>query len=75
MVDSYFTHPMHALPQLLKKLQNETCEKNEERVKRYLLVCDDTNFVNIANIIDPSKEIQMGFFNMYNEVTEERLSR
>ena len=41
VLDEYFNHEKYALPPLLKKLQGETEKSHEERVRKYLLVCDD----------------------------------
>jgi hypothetical protein len=53
IVDEYFTHKDHALPKMLKKLAGESEICHQERVKKYLLACDDTTFCGIANMIDP----------------------
>jgi len=56
------------LPPLTKKLPNEIEMNHRERVKKYLLACDEQRFTDIAQIIDPGEGIQLGFFNLYNEV-------
>jgi hypothetical protein len=55
---------------MVKKLTNEQEKCHRERVQNYLLACDEVRFTKIAEIIDPSEEIQLGFFNLYNEVQE-----
>ena len=47
---------------MLKKMGNECVEDHEKRVKMYLLACPDTKFSDFADIIDPSKVQQEGFF-------------
>jgi hypothetical protein len=49
----FFSHPKYALPRLLMKLAGESELVHQERVKRYMLACDDQRFSEIANIIDP----------------------
>ena len=69
----FFSHPRYPLPMILKKLAGETELTHQERVKRYMLACDDQKFSDMANIIDPENQFQIGFFNLYNEATEQRI--
>jgi len=41
----------------------------------YLLACPDTKFSEIAEIINPENVFQIGFFNLYSEVTTIRAER
>jgi hypothetical protein len=54
VLEEYFTHEKYALPPLLKKLQGETEKSHEDRIRKYLLVCDDQRFSDVANVIDPT---------------------
>ena len=54
VLEEYFTNEKYALPPLLKKLTGETEQNHEERVRKYLLACDDQRFSDVANIIDPT---------------------
>lgn len=65
----YFTHPKYKLPLLLKKLSNEGEIQHREKVKMYLLACSDSTFTEHAYLIDPENQFQMGFYNLYTEVT------
>ena len=56
VVQEYFTHPRYPLPLLLKKLAGESEYTHQERVKRYMLACDDQKFSDIANLIDPENQ-------------------
>jgi hypothetical protein len=38
-----------------------------------MLACDDQKFSEMANLIDPENQFQIGFFNLYNEVTQQRI--
>ena len=53
VLDEYFTNERYGLPSLLKKLAGETESNHEERVRKYLLACDDQRFSDVANLIDP----------------------
>lgn len=75
VLEEYFTNEKYALPPLLKKLAGETESNHEERVRKYLLACDDQRFSDVANLIDPQNEFQLGFFNLYNEIQALRISR
>ena len=74
IVDEYFTHPQYPLPKILKKLAGESELVHQERVKKYLIACDDTTFSGIANMIDPENQFQMGFFNLYNDAMGQRIN-
>ena len=56
IVDEFFTHERHPLPKILKKLAGESEICHQERVKKYLLACDDTTFCQYANMIDPENQ-------------------
>jgi hypothetical protein len=60
---------------MLKKLAGESECDHESRVSKYMLTCDSKTFSNIASLIDPESQQELGFFNLYNEVSEERLSK
>lgn len=68
IIPYYLANEFCRLPPLTKKLPNELEKSHRERVEKYLLACDEQRFTEIAQIIDPGDEIQMGFFNLYNEV-------
>ena len=59
---------------ILKKLAGESEQNHIERVRRYLLATDDKKFLDIANLIDPENQFQVGFFELYNEVMQQRVS-
>ena len=75
VLDEYFTNGKYALPSLLKKLAGESESNHEERVRKYLLACDDQRFSDVANLIDPQNQFQLGFFNLYNEIQIQRINR
>ena len=57
MVDpEFFTHPTCPLPLILKKLSGESEFTHQERVKSYMLACDDHKFSDMANLIDPENQ-------------------
>lgn len=41
VVDEYFTNEKYSLPLIVKKLAGESEHTHQERVKLYLLACDD----------------------------------
>lgn len=47
-VDSMFNHPDYPLPPMLKKLASESIDKHEQRVRRYLSICDNDTFSNVS---------------------------
>ena len=52
VVEEYFTHEKYCLPPICRKLASETEFTHQERVKRYLLACDDCRFSDIGHIIN-----------------------
>tara|TARA_B110000305_G_C18872262_1_gene373711 strand:- start:30 stop:335 length:306 start_codon:yes stop_codon:yes gene_type:complete len=52
VVEEYFTHEKYCLPPICRKLAGETEFTHQERVKRYLLACDDSRFSDIGHIIN-----------------------
>ena len=64
-----------SLPRMLKKMAREDTEQHVHRVRTYLLACPDDKFTNLADHIDPDDVHQVGFFDLYTEVTERRASR
>lgn len=75
LIDEYFQHPQFKLPLMLKKLSHESEISHREKVKKYLLACPDTMFTEYAHLINPESQFQMGFYNLYNEVTHLRAER
>ena len=53
LVNEYFTHDKYALPIMLKKMAGETEIVHQERVRKFLLACDDQKFSDISNLINP----------------------
>ena len=68
LVDEYFKQGPHKLPLILKKLATENEYQHREKVRMYLMACDDVTFTNISYIIDPENQFQLGFYNLYTEV-------
>ena len=66
----YFTHPQYPLPKILKNLAGESETDHESRVSKYMLTCDPKTFSNMSNLIDPDSQHELGFFNLYNTMTE-----
>lgn len=73
VVEEYFKEGQ--LPLILKKLAGETEFNYRQRVKMFLLACSDDYFTNIANLINPENIFQQGFFELYTEVTVQRVQQ
>ena len=73
IIPYYLDNEFVKLPLICKQLSHESEEVHMLRVKKYLLTCDKTTFTQIAHLIDPDDEIQKGFHNLYDEVTQERI--
>lgn len=56
LVNEYFTHDKYSLPMMLKKLAGESEIVHQERVKKFLLACDDQKFSDISNLINPENQ-------------------
>ena len=65
----------YKLPKIMKRLKTETDVGYEARIKNYLLNMDDRNFSRVCELIDPEDAIQFAFFELYNEIAEERASK
>ena len=65
----------YKLPKILKRARTEKDVSYETRVKNYLLNMDDTNFMRLADLIDPDDAIQYAFFELYNEVSNDRANK
>ena len=74
LVQSYFegTGDKIRFPKLLKQLKTEDDMAYEARVKNYLLCLDDLNFTKTFNLIDTQDPRQKEFFELYNEISEQR---
>lgn len=75
LVEEYFQHDRYALPLMLKKMSGESEHDHQERVKRFLIACDDQRFTDIAFLINPENQFQQGFYKLYSEVTGIRSSQ
>lgn len=75
LVEEYFTHERYALPLMIKKISGESEFDHLERVKRFLMACDDQRFTDIAFLINPENQFQQGFYKLYTEVTAVRGSQ
>jgi len=69
LVEEYFTHDRYALPLMIKKISGESEYDHQERVRRFLMACDDQRFTDIAFLINPENQFQQGFYKLYTEVT------
>ena len=58
LVEEYFQHDRYALPLMLKKMSGESEHDHQERVKRFLIACDDQRFTDIAFLINPENLFQ-----------------
>jgi len=63
------------LPKMLKQLVREGEATYEARVKNYLLCTSDDQFAQIGSLIDPNNGQETVFFELYNEVCEERVKK
>ena len=63
------------LPKIMKRARTETDVGYELRIKSYLLNMDDNMFMRVAELIDPEDPQQLPFFELYNEIMEERTNK
>ena len=63
---------MFKLPKIMKRARTETDVGYEIRIKNYLLNMDDSNFMKVSHLIDPEDPQQVPFFELYNEIMDER---
>ena len=70
VTEQYFENDFVKLPDSCRKQKDDTEESHKARVKKYLELCDNSTFTQIAYVIDPSDQFQIEFFNLYNEVQE-----
>ena len=69
LVEEYFANERFALPLMMKRISGESESDHQERVKRFLIACDDQRFTDIAFLINPENQFQQGFYKLYTEVT------
>ena len=74
LIPQYFENVSsdYKVPKLLKRHRTETDLIYELRVKNYLLRMNDRNFEKLGELIDPDDPDQFCFFQLYNEIAEER---
>jgi len=65
----------YKVPKLLKRHRTETDLIYELRVKNYLVRMNDTNFEKLGELIDPDDPDQFCFFQLYNEIADERINK
>ena len=75
VTEQYFENDFVKLPDSCRKQKDDTEESHKARVKKYLELCDNSTFTQIAYVIDPSDQFQIEFFNLYNEVQEQRITQ
>ena len=63
------------LPRIMKRVKTETDVGYETRIKNYLLNMDDRTFMRVSELIDPEDAIQFSFFELYNEIADERTNK
>ena len=71
--EEFFKNDICKLPLMIKKLAGESEDIHLTRVRMYLFSCPDVKFNLIAELIDPENACHTGFYNLYNEVMEERI--
>ena len=77
MLIPYYFQPNdsgYKLPKLWKRLKQESDDGFEKRIKNYMLNMSDNDFVRVGDLIDPHDATQFAFFELYNEISEERNS-
>jgi len=78
IVDDYFTDDSgigFKFPPMLKQLPREADTTYEARIKNYLLCVSADQFAKIGQFIDPSDMKQVCFFDLYNELMDQRVNK
>lgn len=75
MVDEFFNNAKCKMPPILNRMAGESEQSHRNRVRLYLLGCNQTRFTDIADIINPQNQFHRGFFTLYNECSAAREER
>ena len=62
-------------PKILKKTSTESISEYEKRVFGFLTVCDSETFTRFGKLIDPDKQEDQKFNDLYHEAMKNRNKR
>ena len=60
------------MPKIFKRIKTENDLTYEDRVRNYLNLMKDENFERVGDLVDPEDPLQNQFFQLYNEIANER---